>query len=130
MITGGIQAALPASPPAAAARGLSVRDTPIASKPLNACSDRVAPTFAVRLAYYKREPLAQLNPPGPGRGPNATAGSPSDAKPFSAYQGRVPIGPVTGVHGGSSGPTTPRQPRPVRPVYVGCVHDVPPSNEK
>jgi hypothetical protein len=45
--TGGIHAALF---PAAAPRTSSVRETAIASKPLNACSERVAPTFDVRLA--------------------------------------------------------------------------------
>ena len=36
--------------PAAAARGSSVRDTAIASKPLKACSERAAPKLAVRFA--------------------------------------------------------------------------------
>ena len=36
--------------PAAAALGLSVRETAIASKPLKASSERVAAKFAVRLA--------------------------------------------------------------------------------
>jgi len=45
--TGAIQAELV---PAAAACGLSVRETAIASKPLNACSERVAATLAVRFA--------------------------------------------------------------------------------
>ena len=45
--TGGIHAALV---PAAAACTLSVRETAMASKPLNAASDRVASTLEVRLA--------------------------------------------------------------------------------
>lgn len=36
--------------PAAAARTSSVRETAIASKPLNACSERAALTFDVRFA--------------------------------------------------------------------------------
>jgi len=47
MTTGGSQAALLL---AAAAWTLSVRETAIASKPLNVCSERVAPTLAVRFA--------------------------------------------------------------------------------
>ena len=50
MTTGGFQAAFPAAPPVAATAALSVRETAIASKPLNASSDRVAPRFEVRFA--------------------------------------------------------------------------------
>src|SRR5436190_12800473 len=50
MITGCIQAALPEGPPKAAVSGSSVRETAIASKPLNTLSERVAPRFDVRLA--------------------------------------------------------------------------------
>ena len=50
MITGGIHAALPATPPPAAVCGSSVRETAIASKPLKVCSERVAPVFEVRFA--------------------------------------------------------------------------------
>jgi hypothetical protein len=46
-ITGGIQALFTL---AAAAWALSVRETAIASKPLNVASSRVAPRFEVRFA--------------------------------------------------------------------------------
>jgi hypothetical protein len=46
-MTGSFQAF--ASPPAAAATS-SVRETAIASNPLNLCSQRVAPTYEVRFA--------------------------------------------------------------------------------
>ena len=47
MITGGIQALLPFT---AAAWTLSVRESPIASKPLKLASSRVAPKLEVRFA--------------------------------------------------------------------------------
>jgi hypothetical protein len=48
--TGGLHATFPLGPPAAAATGSSVRDTPMASTPLNAASLRLAAKLAVRLA--------------------------------------------------------------------------------
>src|SRR5512132_4058122 len=50
MVTGGFHAAMPAAPPAAAAAASSVRETPIASTPLNEDSLRFAPRFEVRFA--------------------------------------------------------------------------------
>src|SRR5215217_2524619 len=48
--TGRIHAAFPAAPAAAAATASSVRETPIASTPLNADAFRLAEKFSVRLA--------------------------------------------------------------------------------
>src|SRR5215217_6541383 len=48
--TGRIQASFPAAPPAAAAAASSVRETPIASTPLNVDKRRLAEKFSVRLA--------------------------------------------------------------------------------
>ena len=50
MTTGAFHAALPAAPPVAASATLSVRDTAMASKPLNPASERTALRFAVRFA--------------------------------------------------------------------------------
>src|SRR6266540_3733931 len=50
MVTGAIQAAFPAALPAAAVAASSVRETPMASTPLNPASRRLAEKFAVRLA--------------------------------------------------------------------------------
>jgi hypothetical protein len=65
--------------PAAADRTSSVRETAMPSKPRKVPGEK----FDVRFAYYNREPLPHENPFGPGRGPNATAGSPSETSPFS-----------------------------------------------
>src|SRR6476646_5243526 len=117
LITTGAQPAAPTHhaflSPLAAARMSSVRETAMASGPRKAASERVAPKFDVRFAKYSRSPLPQLKPFAPGLGPTATAGSPSETRPFSEYQGRVPIGPATGVQLGSPAPTAPRQPRAV-----------------
>src|SRR6266542_2031304 len=108
-ITGSIQAF---ASPAAAACGSSVRDTAMASNPLNDCSERSELKFEVRLAKYSREPLAQENLPSwPCRGPKAADGSPSETRPFSKYLGSVPMGPTCGVHGAG-----PRQSRADQPV--------------
>src|SRR5215216_880956 len=72
------------SSPAAAASGSSVRETAIASKPLNPGSPKLALTVEARFATYSREPLSHEKPPGPGRGPNASAGSPSETRPTSS----------------------------------------------
>ena len=69
--------------PLAAARMSSVRETAMASGPRKAASERVAPKFDVKFAKYSRSPLPQLKPFAPGWGPIATAGSPSETRPFS-----------------------------------------------
>ena len=54
------------------------------STPLNVKSVRFEAKLAVRFAKYSREPFDQANEPDDeGAGPNATAGSPSETRPFS-----------------------------------------------
>ena len=63
---------------------MSSLETPMPSTPLSVKSVRLAAKFDVRFAKYRREPFAQSNDPfSPGAGPNATAGSPSETRPFS-----------------------------------------------
>src|SRR5204863_4986798 len=50
---------------------------------------------------------------GPGAGPNATPGSPSDTRPPSSYQGRVPIGPSVCAHADTGVVKSALQPRAV-----------------
>src|SRR3954452_9321927 len=68
------------SSPAAAVVMLSVQDTAIASTPLNVW---VPGRFGPRWAYSSREPLPHEKRPLVRRGPKATAGSPSETRPFS-----------------------------------------------
>jgi hypothetical protein len=74
--------------------------------------------------------LAQEKPFGPGFGPKATPGSPSETSPFSKYHGNVPIGPTPGWQGESVFPGAPWQLRALHPVYVGWVQLWPLSKEK
>ena len=70
----------------------------------------------MRAARATAEIASEENPLGPGFGPNASPGSPSETRPFSLYQGNVPIGPTVGVQAGSVSPGAPRQLRAVSPV--------------
>jgi hypothetical protein len=62
---------------------LSMWETVTPKALLKGAPMRVSVRLVARLAAYSREPLAHENPPAPGAGPNATAGSPRERSPAS-----------------------------------------------
>ena len=85
-----------------------------------------------QVRVVRREPFAQEKwPLESGLGPNATAGSPSETRPFSEYHGIVPIGPpamgrALGIGADDAVAVTgaPARVRRLRPAVAGVEREV------